>query len=422
MAVVRYETKDGTRWRVRWKEPDGGWRSVTKRSKRDALAIDADVKARRYRGDALPRPGRDTLADAYDEWLRLRAPRLATHTQRVYKLSWQKHIQERGFDAHRLSDLVANPMLLEELTAEMREDGVGPAAQRKTLVVLSSVLTACVRWKKIPTNPVWRMPKPTTKRERHPHPFPPLVVERIRLRMMRRDTRDQSGLRPLGDACLVSLLSYAGLRPGEALALTIGDIGTRTLAVDKAIADGVVGPTKTGRARSVPLSQALAHDLKTWRVESGDPPSTAFVFPGNNGNPWSRAQANNWRARVWRPVLKDLATQRTLEQLGTAIPYDCRGSFVSLHLRAGASPLEVARWAGHSPQVMFDRYANVIDELVGEPILPVDEQIRRARDAVAGRSRRELDELVAELFERPTLAAAGGKGAAKVFYEPAGPS
>ena len=51
---------------------------------------------------------------------------------------------------------------------------------------------------------------------------------------------------------------------------------------------------------------------------------------------------------------------------------------MSLHLRAGASPLEVAAWAGHSPHVMFQHYANVIEELVGEPRLSAEEQICRA--------------------------------------------
>jgi len=387
-------------------------------SKSAARAFDADVKARKFKGEALPSASKETLAGAYDEWLRLRGSTLAPHTQRVYKYAWTKHIKERGFDANRLNDLVADPVLLEELTADMRDRGVGPAAQRKTLVVLSAVLTAAVQWKKIPTNPVWRMPKPPGTPARHPHPFPPLVVERIRLRMIRRRSRDASGMRPFGDACLVSMLSYAGLRPGEALALTWGDIGSRTLGVDKAVADGAVGTTKTGTARSVPLVEPLAHDLSLWWKANDEPGDTTLVFAGPDGAPWSRSQANNWRARVWRPVLESLAKEKKLERLKDAIPYDCRGSFVSLHLRAGASPLEVAAWAGHSPQVMFQHYANVIEELVGEPRLSAEEQIDRARTAVEDRPAEELDKLVADLIERPTLAASKGSGAAKVFYDP----
>lgn len=129
MSVQRYETADGVRWRVRWREGNGHMRSRTVGSKREALALDADVKARKYKGDALPRAGRDTLATAYDEWWRLRGSTLAPHTQRVYKYAWDAHIRDR-FDGHRLNELAAEPQLLEELTADMRDRGHQPSDQR----------------------------------------------------------------------------------------------------------------------------------------------------------------------------------------------------------------------------------------------------------------------------------------------------
>jgi hypothetical protein len=64
VSVQRYVTADGTRWRVRWREPSGRMRSTTVPSKRDAVALDADLKARKFKGEALPQPGRDTLARA----------------------------------------------------------------------------------------------------------------------------------------------------------------------------------------------------------------------------------------------------------------------------------------------------------------------------------------------------------------------
>ena len=78
---------------------------------------------------------------------------------------------------------------------------------------------------------------------------------------------------------------------------------------------------------------------------------------------------------------------------------------------------------------MFRHYANVIEELEGEPILPAEEQILRAREAVEERDKEELDALVADLLENPTISAAqrrqrilpGAAGvarAAMVFYAP----
>jgi integrase len=408
VSVQRYDTADGVRWRVRWREANGRMRSRSLTSKREATAFDADVRARKFQGQALPRPGRETLAVAYDDWFRLHASTLAPATQRTYRAVWDAHVRGR-FDHHRLN----------ELTADMRERGVGPAAQRKVLVVISAVLTACVEWKKIATNPVLRMRKPPASRQSFPRPFPPVVVERIRTRMMRRETKDITATRALGDAALVSLMSYCGLRPAEALALTWGDVQVKTLIVDKALRDGEIGPTKTGTARTAPLALLIQLELLALKVAQLAIRPSELIFPTIDNVYWSRADFNNWRNRVWKPVLRDLAgAEPALASLAAARPYDCRGSFVSLHLRAGASPLEVAKWAGHSPAVMFRHYANVIEELQGEPILPAEDQIMRARVAVEEKDGHELDRLVVDLVTNPTIGLGGRNSAAHEFYAP----
>jgi integrase len=416
MSVHRYESKDGSRWAVRWRGPEGANRSKTLTSRRDALAFDADLRARKFKGEALPRPGKQTLAEAFDEWWRLRGSTLSPNTQRTYKAVWKAHVENR-FDGHRLTTLVGDPQLFEELTADMRARGVGNAAQRKVLVVISSVLTSAVSWQKIPINPAWGVPKPPAKAKRHARPFPPVVVERIRLQMLRRMTKDATGGRNLRDACLVAVLGYGGLRPGEALALEWPDIGQRSIAVDKAVSDGGEAPTKTQAIRSVPLVTPLRTDLDELR-HSVAGSAEGLVFPGHSGRHWSRSELNNWRNRVWHPIMQGLAGGDGLHHLAAAPPYDLRDSFVSLHLRAGASPLEVAAWAGHSPQVMFAHYAHVIEELVGEPVLSAEEQIVRARAVVEAARKEELDGLVADLLEHPTIAAADDGGAAHVLFDP----
>lgn len=419
MSVQTYMTKDGPMHRVRWRE-GGKPRSRSFGSKREAKAFDIDVKSRRQRGEALPQTGRMTLGDAYAEWLKLRGYRLAKNTQKTYREHWDRHVKDR-YDHYKLSEWVADPSLFDRLLADMDGRGVGPASQRKVLIVMSAVFTAAVEWKKVGSNPVLSVPKPSGSRSRIPHPFPPMVVERIRLQMRRRRTKDSTGNRRLADAVFVCLMSYAGLRPGEALALTWGDIGQRTLAIDKAMALGEEGPTKTGGARSAPLVPPLAADLHELWEARDRPAEDQLVLPSATDGYWSQTQYNNWRGRVWRPVMKALAEGEPPQpRLAKARPYDCRGSFVSLQLRAGASPLEVARWAGHSPKVMYDHYANVIDELEGEPRLPADEQIDRAREAVAELQRQELDRLMADLLSRPTVAdCEDDDAAAAKFFSPA---
>lgn len=418
MSVQPYKTADGLQWRVRWREPDGKMRSRTTANKREALALDADVKARKFRGEVIPRTSRDTLASAYEQWKELYAkPYLTKKTLIRYEEAWEPHVKGRH-DHHLLAEFVANPQLFDEILAEMRERGVGNESQRKVLIVMSSVFRAAVRWKKVSINPVLAVPKPSGAPSRIPHPFPPIVIECIRIQMLHRKNRDTTGARGLADASLVALMAYAGLRPGEALALTWADIGQRTLAIDKAVSLGEEAPTKTRRSRSVPLVDQLASDMADLRTARGKPSDDKLVFPARSGEHWSKSQYNNWRNRVWNPSIRKVADSDPPQpRLAKAIPYDCRSSFISLRLRAGDSPLEVAKWAGHSPQVMFSHYANVIDELVGEPVLSAAEQIKRAREAVIALEGRELDKLVADLIQCPTVQGRGGSGrAARIFF------
>ena len=57
----------------------------------------------------------------------------------------------------------------------------------------------------------------------------------------------------------------------------------------------------------------------------------------------------------------------------------------SLHVRAGTSIPELAEQMRHSPQMTISTYAHVIRELERTPVLPVEEQILRAREETRGR-------------------------------------
>lgn len=67
----------------------------------------------------------------------------------------------------------------------------------------------------------------------------------------------------------MSVLAYAGLRPGEALALAWRNVRERTILVDRAIALRREKGTKTNAARTVRLLALLAKDLAGWRCASG---------------------------------------------------------------------------------------------------------------------------------------------------------
>jgi integrase len=101
--------------------------------------------------------------------------------------------------------------VIESFQAELRQEGVGEPTILKTLTLLQGMLRRAVVWGRIPSNPVAPIRKPAQKRARAVRPIAPATVEEIRRLFLDR--------RRLRDATLVSVLAYAGLRPGEALAL-----------------------------------------------------------------------------------------------------------------------------------------------------------------------------------------------------------
>jgi integrase len=165
----------------------------------------------------------------------------------------------------------------------------------------------------IAANPVRAVPKPKPKRERFVTPASPLAVERLR-RVLLTNGR-------LRDATLVSVLAYAGLRPGEAIGLRWSDIGDRTLRIERAVALATVKATKNSRIRIVRLVPALRDDLAAWRSTISQA-SDAYVFPNRRGDPWSDDDWRNLRNRVFQPAA--LTTGITLSR-----PYDLRHSFAS---------------------------------------------------------------------------------------------
>jgi integrase len=190
-------------------------------------------------------------------------------------------------------------------------------------------------------------------------PLPPAVVERMR-----------AALGPQ-DAVLVSVLAYAGLRPGEALGLRWGDVRERTL---------LVNAPKTNSTRTVRLLGPLAQDLAEWRMRSGRPGDKTLVFPRPDGAVWQDHDWRNWRKRRFTIGLEAAGVDHA------ARPYDLRHSFASLLLAEGQSVHAVARQLGHAPSMTLDTYGHVIDELDGHGRIDAEAEIRVAREAQVPRS------------------------------------
>jgi integrase len=101
---------------------------------------------------------------------------------------------------------------------------------------------------------------------------------------------------------LLCVLAYPGVRPGEALALTWGDVGERTLLVERSLgADGSVNRTKTGQIRSVRLMAPLREDLDASRNGAA---AGELMFPTRFGTGWDEDDWRNGEIASTGPRLK----------------------------------------------------------------------------------------------------------------------
>lgn len=303
--------------------------------------------------------GRRTL-DEYvtGTWAPTYAVTLAPRTRRHYAGLYDHHISPE------LGNVPLNQLRPERIArwqADRLAAGGGPVAVRQALDLLGGILQRAMEAELIAGNP-----GPLVRRARRPcrdevRPLAPLTVERMRAAASPRN------------ATLLSVLAYAGLRPGEALALTWPDIRERTLLIERSLPFGEQADTKTQRHRTVRLLAALREDLECWRRSAS---GNELLFPGHDGDMVSLAAYQSSRRRSFDRAAAAADVPR-------ATPYTLRHSFASLLLHEGRSVIYVARQLGHDARLTLSRYGHVIDELEEQPRVEAEVAIRAARATLA---------------------------------------
>ena len=293
-----------------------------------------------------------------EDYWRRRAPRArADDARHVSPAVGQAHPTRLGdFDLRSVTRQVINT----ELVDPMRRSGAGDPTVRQVLAILQSILSYAVTEDRIQDNPVRKVAKPRQAIAREVPPVPPATVERLRARLSARD------------ALMVSVLAYAGLRPQELLALQWEDVLGEAILVRRKNVDGRLYPyAKTRQNRRVKLLAPLAADLAEWKLATGR--RGGLVVPRENGEPWTKHQYQHWRRHVYKPNAAALG-------LTSGVPYDLRGSFVSLLAWEGYTLLEVARQAGHSVAICDRHYAGIFDDVDPATRVTAEAAIRAARE------------------------------------------
>lgn len=353
-------------WQVRYRAA-GRHRQQTFATKKLAEAFDGSLRMKKLTGEmATIEAGKKPLAEFGEEWWETAKVPLATATRANYSNSWNKHIMPFLGDV-QLRELT--PRVIEEWKADLTRHGRTNPTIKKAMNVLQLCLQKAVIWGEIRFNPVRDVRKPSGKRRRAIRPATPHTVELMRHHLLAEGKER--------DATLVSVLAYAGLRPGEALALRWDHVRVKTLLIEDAVAYGEVKETKTSSIRSVPIMSALRDDLEYWRLRGPKYPG-GLIFPSDEhaGHPWHREAYKSWGQKAF----KRAAAQAGRDDI---TPYGLRHSLASLLLRQGMSVVEVAQIMGHAPGMCLSTYAHVIAELDPDDRRPASELIDEARREVA---------------------------------------
>jgi integrase len=155
---------------------------------------------------------------------------------------------------------------------------------------------------------------------------------------------------------LFATLAMTGMRFGEATALRWEDLSDDCITIRRAQCRGVVGKTKTGKTRVVPLlpelSTILGDHRKALLATKAPGFDSGYIFPSKNGKLLYGPSAR-------KPLQRALTKAKISRRFS---PHGFRHTFNNL-VRQQASGEVVRAMTGHSTERMTEHYSHVhLDE------------------------------------------------------------
>ncbi len=339
MACIR---KRRGKFIVDYRDSAGVRRWITCDSRRAAEeALAALVRERRQAGRAEIDPNVGFMEYA-ERWLKLLAPSVKPRTLKSYHDTLRLHIAP-VFGSTRLRQIHKSGVrsfLAEKLTAGLSRNSV-----RIIHATLRGMLNAAVDDGVLLANPAdrlgrhMRLASTATTRDD--------AIKALSREQLQRFLGTVQVEHPTWYAFFFTL-ARTGLRLGEAFALqwTQVDLEAREIHVTRALSAGRIETPKSGRARTVDVSQALAGLLHQVR-EVRDAGGHDLVFHTRSGAPLDQSRV----ARTFKRVLREAGLPEHFT------PHSLRHTFASLLLQQGESPVYVQRQLGHaSIQLTVDTY------------------------------------------------------------------
>jgi integrase len=351
-SIKRISSGDKTRYRARWRTPDGESRSETFDRRVDAERRIEHVQHSKSTGAYVdPGAGRVTFKEYAEKW-RLdqlqHRPSTAEHVEQVLR----KHLYP-AFGNRPLGSITPSAVqaFVTSLSAKL-----APATVKINHSYLVSVFKAAVRDRIVAVSPCVGINLPQVVRPQV-NPLTPRQVERM-----------QKAL-PERYRALVYFIAYSGLRSSEAFALTTDriDFKYRTVRVDRQLArdnDEIrFAPvkTKTKPVRELSLPQQVIdvlvdHLARFAPAKDSEAGRLGLVFTDDKSKPishrrfyGSRSKPGIWhRARVAAGLSEDVTL------------HDLRHYHASLLIRQGLNVKDIQERLGHStPTETLETYSHL---------------------------------------------------------------
>jgi len=220
---------------------------------------------------------------------------------------------------------------IDRFFASLRKKALAEKTVKNISTTLHRVLASAVEWElldKLPRLPKVRVTEPA---------FDAFVRAEVEVLL--------AAARSPEDRALLLFALHTGARAGEQLAIEWGDIDFTNgfVVFRRSSTRGVVGPTKSGRVRRVPLTATLTEALKQHRHLK-----SALVFANADGSPMSLWQLHE---RLWATCRH--AGLRKIRW------HDLRHTYASMLVALGVPLRQVQEWLGHSTITMTLRHAHL---------------------------------------------------------------
>lgn len=343
-TISRYETKAGTRWRVRYRKPDGSQTMQRGfKTKRDATEWWENTSSSMRAGEFVSKSDTRTLvSELAERWFETKAIRKAS-TRSNYRQALDKHVVPK-WGQRKLQSITHD-----EVQAWISElhGHLGPSSIRPPFIALSGIFKHAIRSGKATRNPCVGVQLPRLHRKTRPYLSHQQVKTLVEAMV---DYKD-----------LVQLLAYSGLRIGEAAALRAQDIdlAKKRVLVQRAVSDvrgQLVWDTPKGNeSRTVAIPGFVAADLNE-RIDDTEHDGLLFTAPG--GGPLRHP---NFRQRFFnRAVAACIEADPTFPRV---TPHDLRHTAASLAVSAGANVKALQRMLGHKDAAMtLNVYADLFED------------------------------------------------------------